>query len=157
MSRNWPAQELPQLDEFNCIDHSDKTNSYNCIAWAVGDTSRWWWPLPLRGGGNYWPEDTPRDETMEAFVTLFKNRGYTECDDGSLEDGNEKVAIFAKVNGRPVPTHAAYQLESGKWTSKLGRFEDVIHDEVTDVDGPAYGVPIVYLRRQRTHHPIINN
>ena len=157
MSRDWPTKELPGLNESNCLDHSEKTNSYNCIAWAIGDTSRWWWPLPFKGAGNYWPEDTPREETLEAFITLFTNRGYEVCDDGSNEDGYEKVAMFAKVNGCPVPTHAAYQLGSGKWTSKLGPFEDVIHDVVTDINGPAYGMPIVYLKRPRSNHPANRN
>jgi hypothetical protein len=42
-------------------------------------------------------------------------------------------------NEPPIPTHAALQLESGDWTSKLGDFEDISHSTIEAVSGPVYG------------------
>ena len=52
-----------------------------------------------------------------------------------------------------VPTHAALQLESGAWTSKLGDFEDIEHVTVDAVNGPLYGRPVAFLSRRRTERP----
>jgi hypothetical protein len=46
-----------------------------------------------------------------------------------------------------VPTHAALQLPSGEWTSKLGPFEDISHAHENDVNGPAYGAVRFYMSR----------
>jgi hypothetical protein len=62
-----------------------------------------------------------------------------------LEPGLEKIAIFAK-GGRP--THAARQLGSGRWTSKLGRAEDIEHD-LRALEGEAYGAVAFFLQRPR--------
>jgi hypothetical protein len=59
----------------------------------------------------------PREVTVSAFVQLYSTLGYTACQDGSLELGFEKVAIYALGK---VVKHAARQLPNGKWTSKLG-------------------------------------
>ena len=49
---------------------------------------------------------------------------YFPTVDESLEPGFEKVALYA-LGG--VPKHAARQLSSGRWSSKLGDLEDVEH------------------------------
>ena len=82
---------------------------------------------------------------MEAFQIL----GYEPCDDGTLEDGYQKVVLYADRSG--IPTHAARQLENGRWTSKLGRLEDIEHDTVEDVSGPVYGQPVQFMRRALTN------
>jgi hypothetical protein len=45
-----------------------------------------------------------------------------------------------------VPTHAARQLRSGAWTSKLGISEDVEH-ELRALEGEIYGVVALILTR----------
>jgi hypothetical protein len=83
---------------------------------------------------------------MAAYETL----GYTLCFDGALQDGIEKIALYGKgAVGSEVPTHAALQLESGKWTSKLGPFEDVHHDTPDDAMGPVYGRVLCFMSRPR--------
>ena len=78
---------------------------------------------------------------MEAFRVL----GYEECDDGSLEDEYQKIALYADDSG--TPTHAARQLADGAWTSKLGELADIVHATVDDVNGPLYGAPVQFMRR----------
>lgn len=117
---------------------SDFSLDYNCIAWAAGDISRWWWPV----AGDHWPiGDT--SATVAAFCRAFASIGYEEADNDSLEPGYEKVALFAK-EGRV--THAARQLTTGRWTSKLGSDVDIEHD-LRGIDGEVYGTVVTVLKR----------
>jgi hypothetical protein len=155
MPGSWPQWELPLLTNENCVIRSPKKKAYNCIAWAAGDATRWWWPVPLRGI-NYWPKGVPREESLDAFILAFGTVGFFPCADGSLQDGVEKVALFAKrKDGVLIPTHAALQLESGEWTSKIGLFEDIHHLTLDAVNGPIYGESRRFLARQRNQPPDI--
>lgn len=88
--------------------------------------------------------------TIEAFIGAYATVGYSQCANGAVEAGIEKVALFAIQTGNGlIPTHAARQLETGEWTSKLGRFEDICHPMLEAVNGPTYGQPICYLSRPR--------
>lgn len=141
--------ELPNLTPNNYIVTSPHTRRYNCIAWAAGCNTLWWWPS--RWG--YWPQGIPREETVFAFEAVFSSLGYESCPDGSLEVGYEKVALYvsADENGELKPTHAAKQLSDGRWTSKLGPSADIEHLSVEDVTCPRYGSPIRYLKRPTGH------
>src|SRR4051812_38275073 len=77
---------------------SVQTPQYNCIAWAADDQSNWWWPMD----GKFWPEGAPRELTVDAFLAAFATRGYVRCEDGSLEEGFEKVALYARSSGEPT-------------------------------------------------------
>jgi hypothetical protein len=123
---------------------SPKTPDYNCIAWAAGETHRRWWPIVP---GWYWPEGTPREETIDAFIAAFRLLGYEECQDPSLESDHDKVALYVSAAG--TPTHMARQLESGVWTSKLGSLEDISHESLSCVEGPSYGSPVRFLKRKK--------
>ena len=115
--------------------------AYNCIAWAVGDADRWWWP---DAEIEFWPKGVPSAETLPAFQGAFASSGYVVCVDDGMEVGFEKVALFA--DGQGVPRHAARQLRSGRWTSKIGELEDIEH-ALHDLEGAEYGSVIVILKR----------
>lgn len=106
---------------------------------------KWWWPSTGRTSRSYWPSGVRKEVTLAAFIEAFQVLAYDTCDDGSLEPGYQKIAIFADVSGKP--THAARQLSDGSWTSKLGELEDIVHVAVEDVNGPAYGAPVQFMRR----------
>jgi hypothetical protein len=145
MSGSWPPQDLPNLDPNNHIVTSPLSPRYNCIAWAAGSTTQWWWPV----GKYYWPPDAPREETVEAFIRAYGTIGYIECEDGLLEPSFEKIAIYAvqEMGGALTPTHAAKQLSDGRWTSKLGVFEDIEHATLENVNCKTYGEAVAYLKR----------
>lgn len=44
-------------------------------------------------------------------------------------------------------THAARQLPSGQWTSKLGKSEDIQHESAEDVSGGVYGEVVEFMKR----------
>jgi hypothetical protein len=120
-----------------------RDTDYNCIAWAVGDTHAWWWP-GRDAEREYWPSGVPRERTRDAFEAAFASLGYTVCDGEGPEAGYEKIALFADGDGRP--THAARQLPSGRWTSKLGKLEDIEHG-LRDLEGAIYGAVVLITKR----------
>ncbi|HLY25173.1 MAG TPA: hypothetical protein VKQ72_02465 [Aggregatilineales bacterium] len=126
-----------RLNERNHTLTSPRTPEYNCIAFAAGETHRWWWPI-----GAYWPDNLPRLESVDGFVLAFETLGYVVCESGNLESGFEKIAIYEK-SGKP--THMARQLSSGKWVSKCGNLEDIEHETLELLD--EYGSVVRFLRR----------
>jgi hypothetical protein len=87
---------------------------------------------------------------MQSFEAAYQTLGYGRCQDGALEDGIEKIVLFGKdCAGDVIPTHVARQLASGRWTSKLGPFEDISHEVPDDVSGPAYGNAALFMSRPR--------
>ena len=124
----------------SCIEvTSPRDPRYNCVAWAAGESFRWWWPDALETC--YWPPEVPREESLEAFVRAFGTLGYETCADGSLDSAYEKLAIFAS---RRVPTHVARQLADGNWTSKLGKSVDLSHF-IDGLDGEVYGAVVQFM------------
>ena len=105
--------------------------------------------FPIRAPGRralqFWPLDDRSDETVGAFVQAFATLGYGPCEQPGLEPGFEKIALYS-INGRCK--HAARQLEDGRWTSKLGRAEDISH-ELHALEGDLYGVVTRIMRRPR--------
>ena len=99
---------------------SQSSPDYNCIAWCAGDTEHWWQP------GVLWPVPSgSEDYGMEVLAEAFASLGYVRCEDADLEPGFEKIALFGSSS---CYTHAVRQLRGGRWTSKLGRSEDIEHE-----------------------------
>jgi len=118
---------------------------YNCIAHAAGKSNAWWWPVEKDTDGVFWPLGVDRNETLECFIRTFGTENYVPCPNADLEQGFEKIAIY--VDSQGIPTHAARQLSSGTWTSKLGVWEDIEHKTLTNMEGGAYGQVATVLRR----------
>lgn len=90
----------------------------------------------------------PRDEKESTYIALFEKERFVVCENGEPESGYQKIALFVKDG---FVEHAARLLESGDWASKLG-FEhlDIIHTSVDVVAGSRYGIPKIYMKRERT-------
>ena len=134
---------FPKLESNSFRVTSLRDPVYNCIAWAAGVTNDWWWPLENPAEA-YWPDGLARVRTLEAFCAAFATLGYVVCPGEDVEPGFEKVAVFADALDRP--THAARQLSSGRWTSKLGKAEDIEHD-LHDLGGDLYGNVVLVMKR----------
>ena len=122
---------LPNLSEFRVT--SERSEEYNCFAWALGDDSRW---IDPTADYTQRVESVWNESPIDSVVELFLAAGYEVCGDGRLEDGYEKVAIYVKDG---EPTHAARQLGDGRWTSKLGKYEDIEHDSLEALYGDGFG------------------
>jgi hypothetical protein len=144
MPGSWSPTDFPNLADRDHEVTSDKTVTYNCIAWAAEDTTAWWWPDPYYI--YYWPPGVTRALTLDAFIAAYRTMRYHPCDTPDLEMGFQRIALYASELG--IPTHAARQLPNGYWTSKLGNFEDIEHKTLDCLNGDLYGRPVVFLRRQ---------
>ncbi len=69
--------------------------------------------------------------------------GYTPCDDTGPETGFRKIAIYAKDS---LPTHVAWQLPNGEWTSKCGDMHDITH-KLQGLAGDHYGQVVAVMQR----------
>ena len=144
MSREGIERDFPTLVNLGYTITSPETIEYNCIAWAAGDIEKCWWPDPQHL--YFWPSETPRKESIEAFIEAFQIMGYALCPNTEYEEGVEKIAIYVDSNGKP--THAAKQLNSGSWTSKLGSLEDIKHT-LDGLGGSGYGSIAVVMKRPK--------
>jgi hypothetical protein len=146
MSEAQIVTVFPRLREHGFAVTSPQDTRYNCIAWAAGDDTRWWWPGVISQpiGGYYWPTLNARG-TLDNFEKAFETLGYTRCETSEYEPGYEKVAIYVDADG--LPTHAARQIGEGVWLSKLGRLEDISHADIEGVCGKNYGEVGIILRR----------
>jgi len=142
------SQDVPTLDSFPKITPSNykhtspATDDYNCIAWAYGRDSVWCWPDKYCVC--FWPISR-RECSIAAFVELFESIGYSRCTDHLLEKGFQKIALYIKDEELK---HAARQLPTGKWTSKLGQYIDIEHDSPEVLDGPDYGVASIFMKKE---------
>jgi hypothetical protein len=155
-NRNLVISVFPKLGgdvDFKIID--GPTPDYNCFAWAANHDDVFWQPIPkekrpllgLDGVSYNWPFDAAEDTKLTTIISIFSKIGYEECNDGVLEDGLRKVALYGTKDNI---THAARQLvtgkDRGKWTSKLGQWFKINHGDATTIEGKDYGNVIKYLR-----------
>jgi hypothetical protein len=138
------ARAFPNLTDTNHTVDSPRSTRYNCIAWASGENDVRLWPQSL---DHEWPDHVQNRIRIKAFTDLYASIDYEVCENGDLEPGFEKVAVYA--DKKNVPTHAAVQLETGRWSSKLGDLEDISHDDPGVIADGAYGTVVVYMKRPR--------
>jgi hypothetical protein len=112
----------------------------------MGEDMKRWWPDV---SDHYWPLAVQGRLLIEEFVLMLKAQGFECCDDGKLEEGFEKVVLYARDPS--VPTHIARQLPEGSWTSKLGGFVDLTHG-VDGLTGAEYGSIYAFYRRPIVGH-----
>jgi hypothetical protein len=124
---------------------SIETDAYNCIAWALHDTKQWWWPTPKYAC--YWPPGVARDNSRETVIRVFELHGYHSCDGREREEGFEKVALYEHPDFGVE--HVARQLRSGFWTSKIGEWEDIEHENASMLEGDEYGYLVCFMKRHR--------
>jgi|ERR1700677_1055722 hypothetical protein len=139
--------EFPQLrGGIGYRDTSEETIVYNCLSWALGIAWTRYDPEP-KCAGYYWFPGVPRKWDEETLKILFGKHNFVPCGfDSGLEAGYEKVVFYSDDNG--VPTHFARQLSNGKWTSKIGAYNDIEHDTLECLISETYGKPGIVLKRK---------
>ena len=74
--------------------------------WSYENTQRWWQP------GVYWPIQANQEGCgLGSLVEAGRSIGFTECEDGVLEEGSDKVALYG--SGNFLYTHTART--TSKW------------------------------------------
>ena len=123
---------------FEIVDQP--TERYNCIAYAAGDTSKWWWP----DGINYWPPWATETNRIESLKEAFAGLGYDLCAHNDTEVGYQRVALY-EVDGEMK--HATVQMPNGLWRSKMGQGPVIEHLSPESLSGGMYGDATAYMRR----------
>lgn len=133
----------PNLQRLGYDQTSEKSETYNCVSWALGRTDIWYEP----GGepGTYWPEDVRTDTSLAAYISLFLSYGFEPAVSAEPETGYVRVAVYGTDDDDEF-THAAVQLPGGRWSSKCGEDHDISHDLAALEDG-RYGRVRAILRR----------
>ena len=142
---------FPRLSGTTYRRTSPRDSRYNCIAWAANDVARWWAPEEVPGERRdryYWPPRATRGYEPYCLVEVFEEIGYERCSESELEHGFQKVALYAAEGAW---RHAARQLPSGRWTSKIGPNEDIEHESPASLCGAAYGFVYCYMRRPHSY------
>jgi hypothetical protein len=113
-------------------------SSYNCIAWAMGDEHRWWWPN-TDWKRSFWPR-VLRDTLgcdRESFDALFRHAGAEPTETEEYEPGFVKLALFSK-DGAPKHIARRQDGQSRRWLSKCGNGLAIVHD-LWEMNGGLYG------------------
>ena len=140
----WIDEDLPHLAAEGYELTSDPTDEYNCIAYAAGETDRWW--CDIEGHDYYWPDHASRTPSVVSLIQVFAGLGYEMCGDNAEDEPRfRKVALYADQRGDW--THAAVQLPDGGWSSKLGFYEDISHRTPESLDPDFYGEVHCFMRR----------
>jgi len=93
----------------------------------------------------YWPTGARKGFELVCFIEAYQTIGYEICADGSLDPSCDKIVLYADRYG--FVHHVARQLPDGKWTSKLGPNEDIIHDTPECLACDDYGHPACFMHR----------
>ena len=80
------------------------------------------------------------------MMAFKEGKGYELCDNAEYEEGFQKIALYVK-EGTTECTHAARQLTTGLWTSKLGQIEDIQHGTPYTIEGKCYGKVYCIMKR----------
>ena len=83
---------------------------------------------------------------LAVIIAFFQSHGYEHSESDKLEPGFEKIALYVDEDKRF--SHAARQLEDGKWTSKLAGEEDIEHDSLHVLTGPYLGKVWGFMKRR---------
>lgn len=158
MGKGTEAAKIDVIGEFPGLRYDEKFEitspqdpNYNCIAWAYQLKNRWMWPprgqqIWALDAVTYWPDDNASTD-VERFVDAFRLKGYEKCETSDFEEGYRKIVLYVKP-GTTECTHAARQLSSGLWTSKLGRWYDIQHGTPQAIEGSLYGSVYCYMRKK---------
>lgn len=138
-SDSYLESKFPYLKQTGYKLTSPASIDYNCFAWAAGDNKRCWDPFSY-----YWPGGLPREHSLATFIKLYESLGYEVCSNHQLETGYEKIALY--VDDQGLPSHAAKQLRSGLWSSKLGQNKDIQH-KLDGLMGTVYGKVAKILKK----------
>ncbi|HEY0139475.1 MAG TPA: hypothetical protein VGF48_01195 [Thermoanaerobaculia bacterium] len=138
--RNW----FPRLKVTPATFTSARTPVYNCFAYAAGEFGRQWEPTRFDA---YWPAALEGNDSVDACTQVYGALGYEPCElDATLEAGFEKIAFYVV---RGAVQHAARQMPSGRWRSKIASFEDIEHETPHELECDMYGEVVLILKRRR--------
>ena len=125
---SFPDLTVEVVERFN--------NSFNCIAWTIGERGRWVWK----------EIDTNFDgrSSFAEFVAFYHQHGYVQT---SIE-AEAEVEIFGFDRfGNLDVKHGARREPSGTWLSKMGQGEIIRHATLDVFETSPYGKLLLMFKR----------
>ena len=104
----WIDDSFPRLASEGYQITSEPNGEYNCIAYAAGETDRWWAHLD----GYYWPESANRSALVQSLIQVFNNRGRSNsriCGAIVMLRGYNETALFAIIEGVIIRTDGRFE------------------------------------------------
>jgi hypothetical protein len=94
----------------------------------------------------FYHEDGSLDVRLSTYIDYFTRLGFNEIDGKELQERVLKIAIYSDNNNDFK--HVSRQLQdNGKWVSKIGDWEDIVHDSPEALLGKSYGTKLVILAK----------
>lgn len=158
---------FPKIEDAEGVFHikSPETSGYNCIAWAMGFNDRWVDYINDGSPKKWWPAGVQRDWHPNTLIEAFEAVGFEKCEDGKLEKGFDKVALYrvrpfqSPLTGEWIDeygwTHAARIIQEGVYHSKIGPSFDIYHRSGDVFEGTDYGEIYQYMRRPECKREIL--
>lgn len=134
---------FPRLREEGYEIKSEIDPAYNCVAFSLSDSEKWWEPFRPDG---FWPEGVELNDTLNGFIVLFQAQGFVVCENGDIEAGFEKIALYGNTATNEF-AHVARLSGAGVWVSKLGELEDIEHNTLAALGSASYGEPVMFFKR----------
>ena len=134
---------------------SNKTNRYNCIAWAMRLTDRW--VDTVQSAGHWWPNDK-LDHGRQGLIHAFESLRFSMCTDNNRDLLYDKVALyFNPYNNRW--SHAARIINETDYHSKLGEGWDIHHSAgekhlFKKNDNNTYGFVYAIMKRPKIYRVV---
>lgn len=144
-------EQFPRLASDNHFKITSPIDpNYNCISWAMRYQDRWTspteYPYVLDGVTYWWPAGAKTGQHISCLVDAFIKEGFELCDDDLFDEEYLKIALYFNPKNHDNWTHAARQLRSGIWASKLGCLFDIEHGTPYTIESNVYGKVYCIMR-----------
>ena len=153
MAKGLTVEDILQIFPLLRDDKKFKITSpvdpgYNCISWAMRYNDRWTAVpsgVPYLDGVMWWPPNAKEGDNISCLVDAFCQEGFEVCSSELFEEEWLKVALYYNPVNKNW-THAARQLRSGVWASKLGQSYDIEHGSPYTIESTVYGKVYCVMR-----------
>ena len=137
IERSFPNLKHKENFEYT----SNQTDDYNCVAWA-NEKDDDFITIP------YYNSNDCFNDMLEGYINYFISFGFERTEYFEKDNKYTIIALYTKDENQFM--HVARLLENGKWTSKIGNWEDIEHTTLNSLSGGAYGEPTVFMRKLKT-------
>jgi hypothetical protein len=83
---------------------------------------------------------------LQSAVNFFEKKGWGVCENGDLELGLEKLAIYVDTLGRW--THVCLGMPDGRWRHKCGLRGRILTQSARSLEGQLYGTCLHFMMRK---------
>jgi len=143
----WSGQE--KADQIDWSAASDPVGTYNCFGFALG-YNQWWEPPVfidelIANEEAIWPLGLSESLDIDNYIAAARTERFYVSQDAMWEESCDTIMLYFTTNDRKFQ-HAARQVSSGVWSSKLGTGSDITH-AIDGIDRIDFGTGRIYMKR----------